>query len=155
MTEFDPRHYTKLMNGNWVQNDLLGIINQIDHEFGDRVKVMYLERSGTGPEALSEEPWIICEWVEQTQTWEKIFGAMEMNQMVLHRLREMDMQGKKAAEVLARLEAKERSMRAEPREKYDEWRRGEAVPLIAAAFKSDKTFTFKNEDGKIVKLHGS
>lgn len=151
MTPFDPKHYTKLMNGNYVENDLLGITNKIYDEFGDRVKIMYLDRPGDG---IADEPWIICEWVEQTQSWEKIFGVWQMDDRVIHRLRELDMQGKKAAEVLRQIEEAEKKFYGKSKEEYDQWRKEEAIPLIAAAFRSDKSFTFKNDDGKIVKLHG-
>lgn len=151
MSKFDPRHYTKLMNGNLVQNDLLGITDQIEAEFGDRVKVMYLEQPGEG---VAEEPWIICEWVEQTQSWEKIFGVWEMDQRVLDTLRDLDNQGKKAAEVLEKLEKQEADMRAKGQEEYNTWRKEEAIPLIKAAFRTDKTFRFYNENGDLVTLHG-
>lgn len=152
MSTFDPRHFTKLMNGNYVEKSLLGTVERIYDEFGDKVKVMYLEQPGEG---IAEEPWIICEWVEATQSWEKIFGAWEMDDRVLHRLRELDMMGKKAADVIKKIEEAEAKFYGQDREKYDEWRKEEAIPLIAAAFKSDKAYTFKNpETGKIVKLHG-
>ena len=147
----DPRFFTKLMNGNYVEKSLLGTVERIRDEFGDKVKVMYLDQPSG---ALLEEPWIICEWVEATQTWEKIFGVMEMDDRVLEKLRELDNYGKKAAEVLARIEAAEEEFRNRPKKEYDEWRKNEAQALIAAAFRSDKTFTFKNDDGEIVKLHG-
>ena len=151
MEDLDPRYYTKLMNGNYVEKSLLGTVEQIQHEFGDRVRVMYLEQGG----GIDDPPWIICEWVEQTQSWEKIFGAWEMDDRVLVTLRRLDQQGKDAAEALRQLEEAEAVMRELPRKQYDEWREGFAKPLIAAAFKSDKTFTFKHPDtGKIVKLHG-
>lgn len=147
----DPRHYTKLMNGNYVEKKLYATVDRIYDEFGDKVKIMYLDQPGEG---LAEEPWIICEWVQQTQSWEKIFGAWEMDDRVLWKLRELDMQGKKAADVIKKIEAAEKEFYGKSQQEYDEWRKNEAVPLIAAAFKSDKTFTFKNEDGKTVKLHG-
>lgn len=151
MSTPDPRHYTKLMNGNYVEKSLLGTVERIYDEFGDKVKIMYLDQPGEG---LAEEPWIICEWVEATQNWEKIFGAWEMDDRVLYRLRELDMLGKNAAELIKKIEAAEKEFYGKPRKEYDEWRKNEAIPMIAAAFKSDKTFTFRNENGDLVKLHG-
>lgn len=150
METFDPQHFTKLMNGNIVANDLLGIVQQIDAEFGDKVRVMYLDSPGT----FAEEPWIICEWVEQTQSWEKIFGVWEMDQRVLEVLRKLDMQGKKAAEVLQKMEEAEKKFYGKSKEEYDTWRREEAIPMIKAAFRTDKTFRFYNENGELVTLHG-
>ena len=150
--KFDPRFFSNLPDGSIVENDVLRVADKIYDLYGDKVKIMYLPpEAGAG---IDDPPYIICEWVENTKSYEKIFDVWTLDDRVLWKLRDLDTLGKNAAELLQKLEKEESRIRDEANAKHKDWRENEAKPLIAAAFKNDKSFTFKNDDGKIVKLHG-
>jgi hypothetical protein len=152
MDQFDPRFYSNLPDGSIVENDVLRVAQELQRRYGDKVKIMYLPPEA-GP-GIAEEPYIICEWVEDHQSYEKIFGVWALDDRVLKKLEQLDSLSRSAADMLAQLEKDENAAKDAANAAHKDWRDNEAKPLIAAAFKSDKSFTFKNEDGKIVKLHG-
>ncbi len=152
MDQFDPRFYSNLPDGSVVENDVLRVAKKIQERYGDKVRIMYLPPT-TGP-GIHDAPYVICEWVEDHQAYEKIFDVWELDDRVLAKLEQMDQLSRSAAEILRDLEKAENAAKDDANRKYRDWADNEAKPLIAAAFKKDKTFTFKNDDGKLIKLHG-
>jgi hypothetical protein len=152
MPDIRPSDFVRLPDGTLVENDVLRIAERIDERYGDKVIIRYIPPEN-GP-GIKDPPYIICEWVECLGSYQKIFDVWVLDERVLTTLEEMDQIGKKSADILRELEAKEKKIKEDADKKYRDWADNEAKPLIAAAFKNDKAFTFKTEDGKIVKLHG-
>lgn len=153
MNSKDRFKFVTLPDGSLIERDVLGIVQSISERYGQRVRIQYLDPNQIA--GISDAPYRILEYVQETDTvpahYEVLFSVWQLDQRVLDQLALMDTH--KNFSILAEMDKEyEREQRRIQKEADDQFE--EALELSKAAFRTDKTFTFKDDQGNLVKLTG-
>lgn len=141
--------FITLPDGSLVEHDVYDIVKTIKERYGDRVKVQYLDPAQIA--GISDAPYRILEYVQATAQYEVLFSVWTLDQRVLHQLELMDTH--KNLSILAEMDREyERELQRQQKEADEQFE--EARELTTAAFRTDKTFTFKDDQGRKIKLTG-
>lgn len=141
-SEYDRGHLVRLDDGQFVERDVLNIIEKIYH-YDPNLKVQYLEEAAS----LGDAPYRIIERCRDGQ-WRTVFYVWQLDERVLERLYAADTQ---RHNVLGRMDAHNASLRKDQERRYED-KRLEQVDIakhVLASPKGRYSFTY---DGKWVEI---
>lgn len=138
----------KLAEGVLVEQDVLGIVQEIQLRWGDGLKLQYL---GGHKKFALQAPYRIIE-IDNRGNEHFVMSVWELDRRVIEKLEEINTQ--RGVDQLAKLELEEAAAKAQAAKEEQEWSDEVAKPLAARAVRDDKKFSFKNEEGELIVIEG-
>lgn len=138
--EFDRGHLLKLDTGEWVERDVLRIVEQI-RQYDPNLRVQYLETAAS----LGDAPYRVVEHCKDGKD-RIVFYCWTLDQRVLDRIYAAD---NNKLDVMGRIDSHNDKVRRNEQQRYED-RLGEAGDIMRTALRSRKgRWTFKDGNRKV------